>query len=75
MNNTCQRLIEDKNDGRPLYFKCGRQIKFRISYTDTSRGERVNECVCGIHRGSLKKWAARVERKYHFKPEYSEEKI
>lgn len=34
--------------------------------------KQVEEYVCGVHRNSLKKWAARVERKYNFKANFSE---
>ncbi len=68
----CERIIEYSNSGRPLYYKCGKPVKYLISYTDTSRSKQVEEHVCGVHRNSLKKWAARVERKYNFKTNFSE---
>ena len=75
MIDNCKRVIEYPNFGVPSYVDCGRPVKYIVEYREGVRGTLVTERVCGVHRSSIKKACARVEKKYNFKSNYTEKPV
>lgn len=50
------------------YSPCNRPVKFIVENTNV-RGKIEKQIVCGVHKNSIEKWAARVKRRIDFDPQ------
>ena len=71
----CNTLIKVSSPYGIDYVKCGKKVKYEVTYKEGTRGKIVTEFICGIHLQSLIKWSDRVKKKLNWDSELEVKEI